>query len=340
MSFPRVIVVGAGPAGSAAAITLRMANIPVTVVDRCFEPRDRPGETLHPGVEPLFKQLGILSEVHDAQFHRHLGHWVFGAGRSHFVPFGADASGPWRGFQAPSVILDGLLRKRALALGAQLLTPVRVWAPIVHAGRIVGLKTDRGAMHADWVIDASGSHHRLARALGRSLRYASPRLIAHYGYETHEAHDLEAPRMTLAPGAWSWRAPLGDGRVAWVRLDFEKNHKVPKGARGVHVSWRRLEIPACPGYIAVGDAAVVLDPASSHGVLRALMTGIAAASLIQRVTEGRDMPDALQAYNRMVRHWSTHDVAHLVTFYRQAPISAAFAFQQDGPLWRDHVAFL
>jgi flavin-dependent dehydrogenase len=50
--------------------------------------------------------------------------------------------------------------------------------------------------------------------------------------------------------------------------------------RGADVTWRIISPAAGPGFFLVGDAVAVLDPASSHGVLKALMTGMMAAHLI------------------------------------------------------------
>jgi len=48
-------------------------------------------------------------------------------------------------------------------------------------------------------------------------------------------------------------------------------------ARGIDVTWTRVQPAARPGYLLAGDAAFVLDPASSHGLLKAIMSGMAAA---------------------------------------------------------------
>ena len=36
-------------------------------------PRDRPGETLHPGIEPLLETLGVAQQIREANFIRHDG---------------------------------------------------------------------------------------------------------------------------------------------------------------------------------------------------------------------------------------------------------------------------
>jgi 2-polyprenyl-6-methoxyphenol hydroxylase-like FAD-dependent oxidoreductase len=93
-----VIVIGGGPGGSAAAISCANANLRVLLLEKLLFPRDRPGETLHPGIEPLLKQLGVLEAVLSAGFLRHLGNWVKWDRDLHFTPFGEDETGIWQGF--------------------------------------------------------------------------------------------------------------------------------------------------------------------------------------------------------------------------------------------------
>src|SRR4051794_14939496 len=95
-----VLVIGGGPAGTAAAITCAHAGLSVSLIEGIDFPRHRPGETLHPGVEPLLECLGAAGAVRSAGFLRHPGVWVQQSGRAEFQPYGADANGPWLGFQA------------------------------------------------------------------------------------------------------------------------------------------------------------------------------------------------------------------------------------------------
>ena len=70
-----VLVLGAGPAGCAAAISARLAGMSVTLLDKRCASHRIPGETLHPGVESLFNSLGVIDEVLAQGFHRHSGIW-------------------------------------------------------------------------------------------------------------------------------------------------------------------------------------------------------------------------------------------------------------------------
>ena len=63
---------------------------------------------------------------------------------------------------------------------------------------------------------------------------------------------------------------------------------------------RRLHLSSAgPGYFLLGDAAALLDPASSNGVLRALMSGMLAADLAARVLSGCNERSSEEAYI----HW-------------------------------------
>jgi len=78
--------------------------------------------------------------------------------------------------------------------------------------------------------------------------------------------------------------------------------------------------PAGPGYVAAGDAALVLDPASSHGVLRALLTGRhAALTIVAALAEPRREPGHLAAYARTIADWFVHDVDALRALYARLP---------------------
>ena len=91
-NFP-VVIIGSGPAGTAAAISLAQKGLAAVIIERESFPRHHPGETLHPGIEPLLRQLAVAEEVLSAGFLRHEGNWVQWEGEGRFVPFGADATG-------------------------------------------------------------------------------------------------------------------------------------------------------------------------------------------------------------------------------------------------------
>jgi flavin-dependent dehydrogenase len=86
----------------------------------------------------------------------------------------------------------------------------------------------------------------------------------------------------------------------------------------VDVTWRWVQELAGLGYFMVGDAATVLDPAASHGVLKALMTGIMSAHLIvQAMTGAASEASCAAEYRAWVQNWFYHDVAQLKANYQK-----------------------
>jgi flavin-dependent dehydrogenase len=115
----------------------------------------------------------------------------------------------------------------------------------------------------------------------------------------------------------------------WTRLNFDGRRpdsdwrpaelaelEPCQPTRGADVTWRIASYPAGPGYFLVGDAASVLDPASSHGVLKALMSGMYAGYLIVRVlAHGQPALLAIEAFNDWLRDWFKRDVQQLTELY-------------------------
>jgi flavin-dependent dehydrogenase len=328
-----VVIAGGGPAGSAAAIWCASLGLEVRLLEARLFPRDRPGESLHPGIEPLFDQLGLRQAIDAAGFPRYRGHWVGWGGPVRFQAFGEDSRGRWLGFHAWRAHLDGILMGRAETAGARILQPCRALAPIFLDGRIAGLRTEAGEIRARFVLDATGSRHWLHRHAGLGLRRTSRRLIATYGYSTDAGQNFPADPILMGdPAGWTWIARVRPELIAWTKLDFNGPRRQPPAAiqtlaragpiRGADVTWRIVDACAGSGYFAIGDAASVLDPAASHGVLKALMSGILAASLIGQVCRGAlAEPAAAAHYRAWTGQWFERDSRRLLELYAalQAP---------------------
>ncbi|HWB70982.1 MAG TPA: FAD-dependent oxidoreductase [Egibacteraceae bacterium] len=328
-----VVVVGAGPAGAAAAIWCARQRLRVVLVDRAPGPVERPGESLHPGVDPPLAQLGVAERVRVAGFPRHRGHWVDWDAPAAFAAYGADAAGPWEGCQAHRATLDAILVQRAAEVGVDVRRPLRPVRPLLQAGRVAGVDTPEGALRAAVVVDASGGGHWLARRLGLAVVRCSPRLVARYGYARGRLPQRDdAPALRADSTGWTWTARVAPGRYHWTRLALHPGPDaaaVPEelrglaheaAARGADVTWRLVPGCAGPGYFLAGDAAAVLDPACSHGVLRALLSGMYAAHLIARVgADPSRQGVAASAYRTWMRRWFHHDAAALRKMYATLP---------------------
>jgi flavin-dependent dehydrogenase len=339
-----VVVVGGGPAGSATAIWCARRGLRVALLERERFPRHRPGETLPPGVEPLFGQLGVAEAMLGSGFIRHRGTWVAWSGPRRFDPFGGDSRGPWLGFQAPRAEFDRLLLDEAARSGVVVHQPRRALRPLCDRGRVVGVETPDGPLATRWVVDAGGGAHWLARRLGIPLRFASPRMVARYGYARGSCPGRdEAPEIAADDAGWTWSARIAPGLYQWTRLslteDDPRRDSPPNEfscltplarPRGADVTWRMVARPAGPGYVCVGDAAAVLDPASSHGVLKALMSGMMAGHVIAHASSGASSSlAAIRAYTAWITGWFWADVEALGRSYRALPRPPAWARERS-----------
>jgi flavin-dependent dehydrogenase len=102
-------------------------------------------------------------------------------------------------------------------------------------------------------------------------------------------------------------------------------------ARGADVSWRHVLQQAGPGYFLAGDAGAVLDPASSNGVIRALMTGIGAVRHLLKIAGDGSEKREIAEYSRWTLDWHKRDQERLSQLY-----SVAFNFSMTSPHFRSH----
>lgn len=324
-----LLIVGGGPAGAAAAITAARSGLSVVLIEREAAPRDKPGEALHPGVEPLLVELGVsaaeLAAVTGARFE---GVWTAWACPARFEPFGADAGGPWRGFQVRRAAFEALLLDHARRAGAEVLMGMPAGDLILEGDRVLGA----GDIHARTNLDATGQARWLGRGLRQSVVARSPVLLARYGYASGACPERDpAPLIEGDAEGWTWIARVDERLYQWVRLDFDGRIRPrdwkpdvlaalaqARPTQGAEVAWRRAARAAGPGWIMIGDAAASLDPASSHGVLKALMSGVFAARTVEAVIRrGAPEDQAARAYHDWLSGWFETDVERLAASYRR-----------------------
>jgi flavin-dependent dehydrogenase len=183
----------------------------------------------------------------------------------------------------------------------------------------IGIKLGSDEFISSWLVDATGHVGVLRRSLGVPLLRGSPPMLARYGY--CKGSCTEVPLITGDTNGWIWIAQVARDRVAWVQTSFGREgrrteppaqleHLPTTGELGVaDVTWRVAERLAGCGFFLCGDAAAVLDPSCSHGVLRALMSGMMAAHLASECQKGRGSPEtAARAYERWLRSWLEADL--------------------------------
>src|SRR5215211_2238198 len=328
---PHIVIRAAGPSGCSAAIWAAKLGLNVTIIESYKNPgENKTGETLHPSIEVLFDKLGISNEIKNNSFIRHTGIHVKWNCISKFIPYGRDEDDHWKGYQISRSRLDNILLEQAKNLGVNILQPCFVSNIIVNNKNTVCINTTMGIIKCNFIIDASGSSHWLAKRLKLNIEKYSPTLIAYYGYFRGNYNRHELPLLQATDNGWLWIANIDKDLYQWTELNFTKkvmpnisyskeiidcNHLTP--IKGADVTWRKVNQLANLGFF-IGDAALVLDPSSSHGIIRGIISGIQVSHLIHEICNNEiSLSDASYHYNNWMSNWFFHDLNKLREFYTQ-----------------------
>lgn len=310
-----LVVVGAGPAGSVAALAALRAEpgLRVLLLDRHDFPRDKScGDGVAPHVLDVLRPLGAADVVDGwtplTQLELSRGSRRVAGGMARPVHV------------VPREVLDARLVERATAAGARLRR---------RRVREVGVAADGvvldGALEAAVVVGADGAHSDVARALGRSAR--GPRAVALRGYAPTPTG--RAARQVIRYGerrqpSYAWSFDRGDG---WSNVGYgelvggddpptralllDQLEQLLPGSVPAGRQWRGHPLPlsgwgwggvqpAGPVLLA-GDAAGLVNPMTGEGIYYAVATGAAAGRAAVRALRDGSPAAAGDHYRRDVR---------------------------------------
>jgi len=312
MSRFDVLVVGAGPAGSVAALVLAQGGADVALVDRSTFPRDKAcGDVVGPRALQLLSDLELARPIG-----RDVGDMlvVGPTGRRVRLPSADGLTYPGYGTAVARTVFDAMLHAAACDAGAIPFVG-RAQEALEEEGRIVGYKLSTGdSLYADFVIGADGATSEVAAAAG--LVDANSVLWG-FAVRTYLPQMVDLPAIVL----WEqtpWRAFPGYGWVfpgeqggANVGLGIGTRSDRKAGARAVRAlpdflahlhalglldepapplpprrlgGWLKMGIvgttPARGRVLLVGDAAGLVNPMQGEGISQAMTSGRAAAVAI------------------------------------------------------------
>jgi flavin-dependent dehydrogenase len=315
-----VVVVGGGPAGSATALRLAQDGWRVVLVERSHYEQPRVGETLSAAVAPALRALGVegrLGEPPAIPFVRTRSAWRGPTAQLH-----AHAGTP--GSHVDRRAFDMMLVDAAASAGVEVRrgwSASRVdhtsagWRIQAVDGRMVGARI---------LVDATGRRSRVAHLLGARREafdaqvgvgalvrasdgddlsllieadeigwwYSAP--VPGGGLAVMLFTDVDLCRAASLAQPASWSARLAEAPLTRTRLE---GIALPESL-GVHPasSARLLRGADSRPWIAVGDAALSVDPLSGAGVARALASASRGADVIAHQLRGGDPGGAIAGY--------------------------------------------
>ncbi|WP_291339374.1 geranylgeranyl reductase family protein [Corynebacterium sp.] len=296
-----VLVVGAGPAGAAAAIHAADAGLDVLLVDAATFPRDKTcGDGLTPRAIRQLGRLGLADEV--TRDYHNKGLKLRG--------FGGSVTAPWPdghygtlGSAMPRTEFDHLIVRTAVERGATLWEDATATA-VTYGGRRIDTVTVRHGgvgkqVRARWVLVADGVRSTFGKLLGRQWHRGEVYGIAARSYCTsplstepwiHSDVELLDADGTVQPG-YGWIFPLGDGRVnlgaGALSTDARPAKVNTKKLLSHYAAQKREEwqlgpeqdvtsamLPmggavsnvAGPNWMLIGDSAALVNPLNGEGI--------------------------------------------------------------------------
>ena len=350
------LIIGGGPAGSAAAIALAAAGREVVVVERTDYTGPRVGETLPPAANPILARLGLTSDPASSSHLRCPGTvCCWGHEDPYLNDFLFDPDGD--GLHLDRAAFDAAMARKAANAGATVLVGCEVrsccLAAVGWTVAISGPCGDRRFL-VSTLIDAAGRRPWRGRPSRRRGFDRQVALVGTFEVQSSTAADRRTWIEAVHSGWW-YSASLPDNRLAVAYFTDADLLDAPKGNRSARwgallcetrLTRDRLRLGRPMGdlrvvaasstiadpivgnrYVAIGDAACTIDPLSSQGILDALFSGIDAAEAL--VAPNRSQ--AIRTYARGIVarfHNDLHTRQQFCQSERRWP---------DSPFWKRRV---
>ncbi|MEU7931014.1 geranylgeranyl reductase family protein [Micromonospora echinofusca] len=341
-----VVVVGAGPAGSAAALAARRAGASVLLLDRSDFPRDKAcGDGIAAHALDVLDELGVPDAV--------AGYAPLPALRLVGPGGGTVARAlPRPAYTVPRKVFDARLVAAAVAAGARLRR---------HTVRHVEVRDDRvvldGGLAARAVVGADGAGSVLRRALGHRPNPDRHLALAIRGYAPALTGPPEQLIVTSAPRwpAYAWSFPIGDGRanvgygevlrgepLSRAHLVDRLGALLPGTDPATVTDLRAHHLPLsthrpAPGQgrlLLAGDALSLINPFTGEGIFYALLSGALAGAAAAGSPEQAARRYAATLRRRLGTHLRHSSVAAWLARRRQVVDAAVRAARRDDRVYR------
>ncbi len=304
-----VVVVGAGPSGSLAALTLARAGRRVALLDRAAFPRPKIcGNCINPRAWKVWDELGLTESFRSLPHAQIAGLDIACEGRAiHRETFQPPVQGPRA---VARDIFDNWLRREGEAAGVEFFPSTTVIG-IDPEGTV---HTPQGDFEGRLVLGADGRNSAVARHCGlmptprRCHRIAWQATIAAPSDLDHHVY-----MQIFEEGYFGYCRYSGDRAVVSLVLDARRSQDPLAAARRFFPAfpeqdWLRMNpITRAPARLGrgrvwlVGDSARVVEPFTGEGISFALATGMMAAESALQALQDDRVEAALEDYGRRHR---------------------------------------
>lgn len=298
-----VIIIGAGPAGSACAIPLAASGVRVLLIDKARFPRRKIcGDCINPGCWEPFELLGVADSVRSGIYETL--YQIRIAGRhGDTVTVQLRKTGPSPFFAMDRKILDSVLLERAVNLGCEVWQGTRV-KKILHGSSWQIRCASKDTVTAGFLVGADGRNSIAAARIGEAFSGRTNR-DSRVGIQWHIRREPAATgtvEMFLFNSGYFGLVDLGEGHTnlamvvsAEIAAVAKKNFKEflsrtvlnnPAAAQ-LNTGFEPLEgfqttspidprrsIPIDPDAYLAGDARMTVEPFTGEGIRFALYDGI------------------------------------------------------------------